>query len=121
MRLPSKPITGIDAYIALHPKPIQARLSAMRRTIGKAAPKAQECISYSMPAFRLGGVLVYFAAFKNHVGFYPTSSGIAAFKKELVNYKSARGSVQFPHDQPLPLALVAKITRFRVKEVRNKD
>jgi len=106
----------VDDYIARFPKDVRARLRAMRRTIKAAAPKATETISYRIPTFRLKGNLVHFAAFSRHIGFYPTSSGIAAFKAELAPYKGARGSVQFPLDQALPLSLVAKIVRFRVKE-----
>lgn len=106
----------IDDYIAGHPPEIRKRLSAMRSTIRKHAPDAEERISYRMPTFYLGGNLVHFAAFDRHVGFYPGPTGIAAFRKELARYKSAKGSVQFPHDDPLPLELVADIVRFRVAE-----
>ena len=88
----------------------------MRATIKKAAPKAEEVISYSMPAFKLNGMLCWYAAFKNHIGFYPRVSGIETFKKDIEKYKWAKGSVQFPMDKPLPLALVTKIVKFRVKE-----
>ena len=88
----------------------------MRRTIRKHAPQAEERISYRIPTFYLGGNLVHFAAFDRHVGFYPGASGIAAFKKALAAYESGKGSVQFPHDEPLPLELVAEIVRFRVAE-----
>jgi uncharacterized protein YdhG (YjbR/CyaY superfamily) len=92
----------------------------MRATIHKAAPEAAEKISYGIPTFYLNGNLVHFAAFANHIGFYPTSSGTAAFKKELGALKSSKGAVQFPKDKPLPLALVTKIVKFRVKENLNK-
>ena len=111
----------IDDYIAGHPPAIRARLSAMRRTIRQHAPEAEERISYRIPTFHLGGNLVHFAAFDHHVGFYPGASGIAAFKKALAPYKSAKGSVQFPHDEPLPLELVAEIVRFRVAEQATKQ
>ena len=104
----------IDDYIAGHPPKIRARLSAMRKTIRKHAPGAEEKISYRIPTFYLGGNLVYFAAFGRHVGFYPGAAAIATFKDALAPYKSAKGSVQFPHDEPLPLDLVAEIVRFRV-------
>lgn len=91
-------------------------LEELRQAIKLAAPAAEEVISYQMPAFKYHGVLVYFAAYKHHIGVYPTSSGIAAFKKELSVYKGAKGSVQFPLDKPLPLALIKKIVKFRVKE-----
>jgi uncharacterized protein YdhG (YjbR/CyaY superfamily) len=111
----------IDDYIAGHPPKIQARLSAMRATIRQHAPEAEERISYCIPTFYLGGNLVHFAAFDRHVGFYPGASGIAAFKDALAGYKSAKGSVQFPHDEPLPLELVAEIVRFRVAEQATKQ
>lgn len=105
----------IDDYIDRFPQEVQQLLRKMRQTIKKAAPEAEETISYGIPAFRLNGMLVWFAAFKNHIGFYPHASGIAAFKKELSAYKSARGSVQFPFES-LPLALVGRIVKFRVQE-----
>jgi uncharacterized protein YdhG (YjbR/CyaY superfamily) len=108
--------SSIDEYIDGYPAGIQVLLQQMRATIHQAAPTAVETIGYMMPAFRLKGILVYFAAFKAHIGFYPTSSGIAAFEKELAPYKSSKGAVQFPYDKPLPLTLIAKIVRFRVKE-----
>ena len=107
---------NIDDYITMHPKNIQELLEKMRATIKKAAPKAEETINYAIPTFILEGNLVHFAAFKNHIGFYPTPSGIEAFKKELSVYEGAKGSIQFPIDKPLPLALIGKIVKFRVKE-----
>jgi uncharacterized protein YdhG (YjbR/CyaY superfamily) len=104
----------IDEYIASFPKEIQKLLKEMRTTIQKAAPKAEEVIKYAMPTYVLNGNLVHFAAFKNHIGFYPAPEGIEEFKKELSKYKGAKGSVQFPLDQPLPLSLVTKIVKFRV-------
>jgi uncharacterized protein YdhG (YjbR/CyaY superfamily) len=106
----------IDEYIKIYPTNIQSILEQMRQTIQKAAPEAGEAISYQMPAFKLNGNLVYFAAFKNHIGFYPTSSGIEAFKQELSPYKTSKGAVQFPLDKPIPYDLVEKIVLFRVKE-----
>ena len=106
----------IDEYIATWPADIRAKLLSMREAIKKAAPKAEEAISYNMPTFRQNGYLVYFAAFKNHIGFFPVPSGMKAFEKELSKFKTGKGSVQFPYDQPLPLALVAKIVKFRVRE-----
>jgi len=106
----------IDNYIASFPEEIQMALDKMRAIIKKAAPNAAEVISYGMPAFRLNGNLVYFAAWKTHIGFYPTSSGIAAFKKEFADYKSSKGAVQFPIDKPFPSGLIKKIVKFRVKE-----
>lgn len=108
--------TTIDEYIALFPKEIQQKLESIRETIRKAAPKAVEIISYRMPAFKLNGVLVYFAAFKNHIGFFPTSSGIKAFENQFTGYKYSKGAVQFPIDKKLPLGLISKIVKYRVKE-----
>jgi len=111
----------IDDYIATHPPKIRARLTAVRRTIRKHAPKAEERISYRIPTFYLNGNLVHFAAFDRHVGFYPGAAGIAAFRDALAPYKSAKGSVQFPHDEPLPLELVAEIVQFRVTQQAAKQ
>lgn len=108
--------TGIDEYIANFPKDIQVVLKKIRTTIRKAAPNAEEAIKYQMPTFVLEGNLVHFAAFKNHIGFYPVPTGIEKFKKELSVYKGAKGSVQFPLDQPIPYELIGKIVKFRVKE-----
>lgn len=109
-------ITTIDAYIATFPVSTQALLQQMRNTITKAAPKAEETISYGMPTFKLQGNLVHFAGYKNHIGFYPAPSGIEAFADELKKYKTSKGAIQFPVDEKLPLALVTKIVKFRVKE-----
>ncbi len=110
----------IDAYIKTFPNKTQEILETMRETIRKAAPQAVEAISYQIPTFKLNGNLVHFAAFKNHIGFYPTSSGTKAFKRELSQYKGAKGSVQFPIDEPIPYDLVKKIVRFRLKENQEK-
>lgn len=107
---------SIDEYISQFPGEVQERLRELRRVIREAAPDAEEKLSYRMPAFVLHGNLVYFAAFKNHIGFYPTSSGIEAFKAELAGFKGAKGSVQFPLDKPLPYELISRIVRFRVAE-----
>jgi uncharacterized protein YdhG (YjbR/CyaY superfamily) len=112
--------TTIDEYIATWPADIRDKLQSVRDTIKKAAPKAEEAISYNMPTFKQDGYLVYFAAFKNHIGFFPIPSGMKAFEKELSKYKTGKGSVQFPFDQPLPLSLVAKIVKFRVLENKEK-
>ncbi len=109
-------ITTIDEYIAAFPPKVQKILREIRATIQKSAPEAQEKISYQMPTFYLNGNLVHFAAFTSHIGFYPTPSGIEAFKEELSKYKGAKGSVQFPIDQPMPLKLIEKIVKYRVKE-----
>ena len=106
----------IDKYIAGFTSDKQKLLKELRTTIKKAAPKAQETISYGMPAFKLNGMLVYFAAWKNHIGFYPTSSGIKAFKKDLSVFNISKGTVQFPLDKPIPKGLITKIVKFRVKE-----
>jgi uncharacterized protein YdhG (YjbR/CyaY superfamily) len=106
----------IDSYIAGFPQDVQVILQELRAVIKQAAPQAEEAISYQIPTFRLKGNLVHFAAFKNHIGFYPTSSGIEKFKNELSAYKLARGTVRFPLDRPLPLGLISKIVKFRVKE-----
>lgn len=111
---------NIDDYIKTFPDHIQAILETLRQTIHQAAPEATEVISYNMPAFKQNSILVYFAAYKNHIGFYPTPSGIEAFKEELADYKWSRGAVQFPLDKPLPLNLVKKIVAFRVQEQVNK-
>ena len=106
----------IDEYIAGFPKDVQAILKKVRATIRKAAPDAEEKISYRMPAFAQKGALVYFAAHTKHLGFYPTSRGIAAFQKELSAYEGGKGSVQFPYDKPVPYGLIERIVKFRVKE-----
>jgi len=108
--------TNIDEYISGFPEEIQILLEQVRATIKQAAPEAEEAIKYAMPTFVLNGNLVHFAAFKNHIGFYPVPSGIEAFKKELSVYKGAKGSVQFPLNQPMPLELITKIVKFRVDE-----
>ena len=113
MNRPGRGFKTIDEYVGAFPDDVQIILQRMRRTIREAAPGAEEAISYQIPAFKLDGNLVHFAAFKNHIGFYPTSSGIAAFEKELSPYKHATGSVQFPLDKPIPYGLVRKIVVFR--------
>jgi uncharacterized protein YdhG (YjbR/CyaY superfamily) len=106
----------IDEYVHRQPQEVQRLLQQMRLTIRKAAPGAGEKIGYGIPTFTLNGNLVHFAAFRRHIGFYPGAAAIAAFSKELAKYKSAKGSVQFPLDEPLPLALVRRIVKFRVKQ-----
>lgn len=110
----------IDAYIADFPPEVQVILEKVRATIRKAAPDAQETIKYRIPTFTLKGNLVHFAAFQSHLGFYPTPTGMDQFQKELSIYKRAKGSVQFPLDQPIPYALISKIVKFRVKESLEK-
>jgi uncharacterized protein YdhG (YjbR/CyaY superfamily) len=106
----------IDEYIDTFPEDVRRILNRLRQTIKDAAPEAEETINYQMPTFTLHGNLVHFAAFKDHIGFYPTPTGIEAFRKELAPYKGAKGSVQFPIDQPLPLPLIRRIVEYRVKE-----
>lgn len=113
--------TTMDAYIASFPKEVQGILEQIRKTIRKAVPGAIEAISYQIPTFKLNGsYLVHFAAWKDHIGFYATPSGNAAFKKELARYKVAKGSIRFPLDEPIAYDLVAKIAKFRVKETQVK-
>ncbi|WP_419884532.1 iron chaperone [Paenibacillus sp. B-A-8] len=107
---------SIDDYISKFPPEIQEILSTIRKVIKEAAPDAKEKISYQMPTFELHGNLVHFAAFKNHIGFYPTPNGIDAFKEELSVYKGAKGSIQFPLNQPMPYELISKIVKYRVAE-----
>jgi len=106
----------IDEYIATFPKNVQNILEEMRKVIKESAPESEEAISYGMPTFKLKGNLVHFAAYKNHIGFYPTPSAIEAFKEDLSSYKSSKGAVQFPIDKPIPFELVKKIVIFRVEE-----
>jgi uncharacterized protein YdhG (YjbR/CyaY superfamily) len=110
-----KKCDNIDEYIAGFPEHIQEKLEAMRRHIRAAAPQAEETISYHMPAFRQKKVLVYFAAFKHHIGFYPTSSGVTYFSEELSAYDCSKGAVRFAFDQEIPWDLIHKIVRFRVE------
>jgi uncharacterized protein YdhG (YjbR/CyaY superfamily) len=113
--------TTMDEYVATLPKNVQGILEKIRQTIRKAAPGAVETISYQIPTFKLNGKnLVHFAAWKNHIGFYATPSGNAAFKKEISHYKVAKGSIQFPLEEPIPYDLVAKIVLFRVMESQVK-
>ena len=106
----------MDEYIGTFPEDVRTLLNKLRQTIREAAPEAQETINYQMPTFTLNGNLVHFAAFEKHIGFYPTPSGIEAFRDELSAYKGAKGSVQFPIDEPLPLPLIRRIVEFRVRE-----
>jgi uncharacterized protein YdhG (YjbR/CyaY superfamily) len=106
----------MDEYIAAFPKNVQDILTKLRHAISESAPKAEEAISYGIPTFKLNGNLVHFAAFKNHIGFYPTPSAIIAFKKELSSYKQAKGSVQFPMDKEIPFDVIKKIVKYRVKQ-----
>ena len=108
--------SNVDEYIANFSADVQEKLQQVRTAIKKTAPNAEEVISYSMPAYKQNGILVYFAGYKNHIGFYPAPSGIEAFKEALSPYKTSKGAVQFPIDKPLPLSLVSKIVKYRVKQ-----
>jgi uncharacterized protein YdhG (YjbR/CyaY superfamily) len=112
---------NVDAYIDGFPEDVIIKLQKLRETIKKAAPAAEELISYHMPAYKYHGMLVYFAAYKNHIGFYATPAGHAAFKKELAVYTEGKGSVQFPLNKPLPLSLITKMVKFRMKENLEKE
>lgn len=116
MRTKSTAPRDMDAYIAGFPKDVQAILERIRRTIRKAAPDAEEKISYQMPTFFLKGNLIHFAAYKKHIGLYPAPRGLARFKKELSAYEGGKGSVRFPLNKPIPFALISKIVKFRVED-----
>jgi len=111
---------SIGEYIAQFPEAIQKILEELRATIKSSAPGAEEKISYQMPAFALKGNLVYFAAWKDHIGFYPTSSGTLAFKDELARHEFSKGTIKFPIEKPLPLDLISRIVKFRVAENLHK-
>jgi uncharacterized protein YdhG (YjbR/CyaY superfamily) len=111
---------NIDEYISDFPKDVQEILEKMRKTIREAAPDAEEAIKYQIPTFVLNGNLVHFAAYKNHIGFYPAASGIEQFKDELSVWEISKGTVRFPLDQPIPLELIGRITKFRVQENLNR-
>ncbi|MEO5944627.1 MAG: DUF1801 domain-containing protein [Ferruginibacter sp.] len=114
------PLSEIDKYIKSFPKTTQILLQEVRTYILNAAPAAEEIISYKMPAYRQNGILVYFAGYANHIGFYPGAAAIKKFGKQISGYKNAKGSVQFPLDKPLPLALITSIVKFRIKEILEK-
>ena len=116
MKAESKKYKSVDEYISDFPAGTKSMLKEVRKIIKQAAPQAEEIISYNMPAYKLQGVLVYYAGYSGHIGFYPTGSGIANFQKKLSGYKTSKGTVQFPLDQPLPLDLITQIVKFRVKE-----
>ena len=109
-------INSIDEFISGFPENVQEVLEQFRQTIKEAAPQAEEKMAYGIPTFFQSGNLVHFSAYEKHIGFYPAPSGIEAFKKELSTYKTAKGSVQFPLSEPLPIDLIKKIVKFRVKE-----
>lgn len=110
----------IDEYIAQYPAEVQTKLQQMRKAIHEAAPGLTEAIGYGIPTFKLNGNVVHFGGFKNHIGFYPAPQGLEEFKKELSKYKGSKGAVQFPLDEPLPIALVKKITKYRVKVMKEE-
>lgn len=110
----------VEEYFSTLPLNTQRLLEQVRETIKQAAPGAKEVISYNMPAFKMNGVLVYYAAHKGHIGFYPTASPIVVFKNELAAYKYSKGAIQFPVGEPMPVDLITRITQFRVKEDTEK-
>jgi uncharacterized protein YdhG (YjbR/CyaY superfamily) len=114
-------ISTIDEYINSFPKEIQDILETLRQVIKEQAPEARETINYQIPTFVLHGNLVHFAAYKNHIGFYPTPSAVVYFQKELSKYKTSKGAIQFPIHDPLPITLIRKMVSFRVKEVLNRE
>ncbi len=117
---PRKAFKTVDEYIATFPKNVQSILQELRQIVRDAAPEAEEAISYQMPTFKLNGNLVWFAAFKNHIGFYPKVSAIEVFKEELSGYEVSKGTIRFPLDKPLPIDLIRRIVKFRVKENLDK-
>ncbi len=112
--------SSVEEYLSWSAPEVREKLEQMRTTILKAIPKAKEVISYSMPAYKTTEVLVYFAAAKKHIGFYPTNSGVSKFKIELKDYVTSKGAIQFPLDQPLPLELIAAISQFRFLEAEDR-
>jgi uncharacterized protein YdhG (YjbR/CyaY superfamily) len=116
MKSDNNKILSVDEYIKSHPEETKDKLKKIREAIKKAAPGAKEIISYQMPAYKLHTNLVYFAAFKNHIGFFPTSGPIKEFKKELESYETSKGTIKFPLNKKIPLGLVTKITKYRVRE-----
>jgi uncharacterized protein YdhG (YjbR/CyaY superfamily) len=112
---------AVDKYLSSFPEDVRERLDKMRDIIRKIVPDAEEKIGYGIPTYKLNGKnFVHFGGFKNHIGFYPAPSGLAAFEKELSPYKAAKGSVQFPHDKPFPTALITKIVKYRLKQEKEK-
>jgi uncharacterized protein YdhG (YjbR/CyaY superfamily) len=108
--------SSVDEYIASFPKETQILLNEIRKAIKAAAPKAEEVISYNMPAYKQNGILVYFAGYKKHIGFYPTTSGVLNFRKEIEKYNCSKGAIQFPTTEKLPLSLIKQIVKFRLLE-----
>jgi uncharacterized protein YdhG (YjbR/CyaY superfamily) len=121
MKTASTKFKTVDEYISAFPASTKKILQEVRKTVHAAAPQAEDVISYNMPASKFKGVLVYYAAYEKHIGFYPTASGIEVFKNQLGDYKFSKGAIQFPIDQPMPLDLIIKIVKFRVEEVQEKE
>lgn len=121
MKTTKTQFTSIDQYIKTFSKDIQQKLETMRKIVKEVAPEATEAIAYQMPTFKLLGNLVHFAAFKNHIGFYPIPSGIEAFKQELSEFATSKGGIKFPLDKPIPVELVKKIVTYRVSENMQKE
>ncbi len=121
MQAPKVQFKTVDQYISAFPKNVQVMLKQMRETVQKAAPQAEEVISYNMPALKLNGVLVYYAGNKAHIGFYPLPSAIIAFKKELEGYVTSKGAIQFPLEKKLPVTLIKNIVQFRMLENEEKE
>ena len=121
MEATSTKFKTVDEYFSAFPPSTRKILQEVRRTIKQAAPQAEELISYNMPAFKWHGTLVYYAAYKKHIGFYPMPSALKAFQKEIAKYENSKGAVQFPIDQPMPVDLITKMVKFRVKENEQKE
>jgi len=121
MKAASVKFKTVDEYISAFPANTKKILQDVRKTIKQAAPQAEDVISYNMPASKLNGILVYYAAYEKHIGFYPTASGIEVFKNELGDYKFSKGAIQFPIDKPIPFDLITKIVKFRMKETQGKE
>jgi uncharacterized protein YdhG (YjbR/CyaY superfamily) len=119
-KTPMKTYASVEEYIAATPAAARSKLQSLRKTIRQCAPEAEEVISYNMPAFKWNGMLVWYGAHTEHIGFYPRSSVIAAFKDDLAGYKTSKGAIQFPIDKPIPTALVKKIVKFRLAENARK-
>jgi uncharacterized protein YdhG (YjbR/CyaY superfamily) len=112
--------TSVEEYFSWFPTDIQAKLQQIRETLRAALPEAKEVISYHMPAFKTTEVLVYYAAAKSHLGYYPTNSGVEEFKKELAGYVTSKGAIQFPYDRELPIDLIAQIAQFRAEQAKHR-
>jgi len=117
----TKPPQSVDEYISLFPTEIQSKLAKLRSVIKKAAPVAEEKLSYGMPAYTHKGMLLYFAAHTNHIGLYPYPSAMETFRKEITQYRTSKGTIQFPYDEPIPYGLVSDIVKFRLQENIKKD